>query len=276
MAKPGQGSGGSVEMVVRTSVATFHNNLVTRPTGRAVRAAIEEQLRDSGGTYLALLDFTEVGVIDFSCADEIVGQLLRRYLPKDRPCEAYFVAAGVAEDHRDLFEAVLSRHKLLLVAIDADRTGLWGPAPRELRWAWSRLDAIGLAHADDLGGHDGMGTKAATALLEELVTWRVAIPREHNAYSSLPAVVRQRCQGFIPFGRELKRVAERQVTYGPAAPDNRAGGSRGSAESSVESLKSISSPPESPLEFVDLPAGARSTARRWIGRARVDRPPDLQ
>lgn len=235
MVERGKGSGGSVETVVRTSVATFHSNLVTRPTGRAVRAAIEEQLRDGAGTYLALLDFTQVGVIDFSCADEIVGQLLRRYLSPDRPCEAYFVAAGVAEHHRDLFETVLSRHKLLLVAMDSDGTGLWGPAPRELRWAWSRLDAKGLARADDLGGREGMGSKAATALLEELATWRVAIRREQNTYSSLPAVVRERCHNFIPVGGELKHVAERRVGYGPNSPEVQPGpgGSSEALESSA-------------------------------------------
>lgn len=235
MVERGKGSGGSVEMVVRTSVATFHSNLVTRPTGRAVRAAIEEQLRDGSGTYLALLDFAQVGVIDFSCADEIVGQLLRRYLPPDRPCEAYFVAAGVAEHHRDLFETVLSRHKLLLVAMDSDVTDLWGPAPRELRWAWSRLDAMGLAQADDLGGREGLGSKAATALLEELATWRVAIRRERSAYSSLPAVVRERCHNFIPLGEGLKHVAERRPAYGPSSPEAHPG-SGGSSEAVESSL----------------------------------------
>lgn len=227
MAEPRQGSGGAVETVVHTSVATFHNNLVTRPTGRAVRAAIESQLREGTGTCLSLLDFTQVDVIDFSCADEIVGQLLRRYLRSDRPCEAYFVAGGVAEHHRDLFETVLSRHKLLLVTMGSRSTELWGPAPRELQWAWSRLDAMGLARADDLEARDGMGRKAAAALLEELAVWRVAIPKEHKIFSSLPAVVRQRCQDLFPFGGGLKRVAERRAGYdaeGAGADDHPGGG----------------------------------------------------
>lgn len=233
MAEPGQGLGGVVETVVHTSVATFHSNLVTRPTGRAVRAAIEGQLQETAGTCLSLLDFTQVDIIDFSCADEIVGQLLRRYLRSDRPCEAYFVAGGVAEHHRELFETVLSRHKLLLVAMDSDGTELWGPAPRELQWAWARLDAMGLVRARDLETREGMCQTAAAALLEELAAWRVAIPKEHNAFSSLPAVVRQRCQGLLPLGGGLGRVAERRAEYDEEGAAEGSGGSGRSAESPV-------------------------------------------
>ncbi len=44
-----RGAAGGVETVVRTSVATLHSNLVTRPTGRAVRVAIERQIMEAGG-----------------------------------------------------------------------------------------------------------------------------------------------------------------------------------------------------------------------------------
>ena len=54
-------------------------NLVTRPTGRAVRGAIETKL--AGVRRAAVtVDFSRVSILDFSCADEVVAKLLLRHL----------------------------------------------------------------------------------------------------------------------------------------------------------------------------------------------------
>jgi hypothetical protein len=50
------------------------SNLVTRETGRSMRELIELRLeREPEGTVVAL-DFSHVGIIDFSCADEIISK----------------------------------------------------------------------------------------------------------------------------------------------------------------------------------------------------------
>ncbi len=54
------------------------NHLVTRPTGRAVREAVEERLRSLGPRTLVTLDFLGVGIVDYSCADEVVAKLITR------------------------------------------------------------------------------------------------------------------------------------------------------------------------------------------------------
>jgi hypothetical protein len=102
--------------IVRRSVASLYSHLVTRPTGRAVRLAIETQLAEVGETAFSVIDLTEVTVLDFSCADEVVAKLLLRYMKDDRPREAYFVFRGLAELHRDPIEAVLERQGLCAVA----------------------------------------------------------------------------------------------------------------------------------------------------------------
>jgi hypothetical protein len=102
--------------IVRGSVASLYSHLVTRPTGRAVRLAIETQLAEAGETAFSVIDLTEVTVLDFSCADEVVAKLLLRYMKDDRPREAYFVFRGLAELHRDPIEAVLERQGLCAVA----------------------------------------------------------------------------------------------------------------------------------------------------------------
>ena len=54
----------------QTLAANLYSNLVTRPTGRAVRSQIEHLIERSQRS-LTVIDFTHVGMIDFSCADEV-------------------------------------------------------------------------------------------------------------------------------------------------------------------------------------------------------------
>ena len=105
-----------VGSLVRRSVASLYSHLVTRPTGRAVRLAIETQLAEADGTSCFLIDLSQVTVLDFSCADEVVAKLLARYLADDRPRDAFFVFRGVMERHQGPIEVVLERHRLAAVA----------------------------------------------------------------------------------------------------------------------------------------------------------------
>src|SRR5690606_17729226 len=138
----------------RRTVTSFYSNLVTRPTGRAVRMGVESQLAelDAGRNLcLSVLDFSQVNVLDYSCADEIVAKLLLRYLAPDRPADAYFVARGLQDHHREAVSEVLERHKLLLVTLNADRTsGLLGASNPFERTCWSALAARTCATVDDL------------------------------------------------------------------------------------------------------------------------------
>ena len=111
-----------VGSLVQRSVATLYSHLVTRPTGRAVRLAIESLLAEADDTAFSLIDLSEVNVLDFSCADEVVAKLLLRYLGEDRPREAYFVIRGLRDLHRETIEVVLERQNLATVAQRDDGT----------------------------------------------------------------------------------------------------------------------------------------------------------
>ncbi|HEY8852980.1 MAG TPA: hypothetical protein VIM36_12405, partial [Gemmatimonadaceae bacterium] len=110
-----------VSSMLRKSVCELYSNLVTRPTGAAVRCEIEQELDRIGDRALTVIDFSHVGLLDFSCADEIVAKLLLQYVSLDAPRrEVYFLFRGISESHMDAIEAVLERHKLALVTQHAD------------------------------------------------------------------------------------------------------------------------------------------------------------
>lgn len=143
-----------VGALVQRSVASLYAHLVTRPTGRAVRLAIETQLAEAGEPTVSLIDLTEVTILDFSCADEVVAKLLQRFMGSDRPRNAFFVFRGVQVRHRDPMEAVLDRQSLVAVA-QRDDGGfeLLGPATAAERDAWHRVERAGRIPADGRAGH---------------------------------------------------------------------------------------------------------------------------
>lgn len=184
-----RGVGGGIRTVVRTSVATLHSNLVTRPTGCAVRVAIEQQILEAGSACLSILDFSGVGIVDFSCADEVIAKLLQKYMKPDRPAEAFFLVRGASEHHRDPIEAVLERHGLLLVAMESGGAALWGPAPDRLRRAWDCLERLGRAYPDEFASVRGLSGPTATSWLKRLVSWRLAVPDGRECVCSLPTLL---------------------------------------------------------------------------------------
>ena len=132
-----------LRVVLARAECDLYSNLVTRATGRAVRGQLETMLREMSGQRLAVLDFTHVGVLDFSCADEIVAQLLLRFgagLPAHAPASdspSYFMFRGLAEAHLEALEPVLERHGLALVAESPDGSmQLVGMVEPEEHSAW--------------------------------------------------------------------------------------------------------------------------------------------
>jgi hypothetical protein len=114
--------------LLREAVAAPYRNLVTRPTGAAVRTRIEETLAESG-CQTAMLDFSEIELVDLSCADEVVAKLLLGVRT------GYFVVLqGLREDHHEAIDHVLIHHRLAVAAVP--------PGSREPRLlGWVRADA---------------------------------------------------------------------------------------------------------------------------------------
>lgn len=112
-----------IHAVLQQSVAGFYTDLVTRPTGRAVRENIE---RDLPAGTIAVMDFTGVGCLDYSCADEIIAKLVRDKV-------RVLLLRGLTDSHREAIEPVLAGAGLAALCARADGTleglGAREPAP---------------------------------------------------------------------------------------------------------------------------------------------------
>src|SRR5256714_13274671 len=110
-----------VHAVLQESVSGVYTDLVTRPTGRVVRERIERAMATAQDPVtVTRIDFTGVGCIDYSCADEIVAKLLR-----DR--RAVVVLSGISDGHREAIETVLAGHGLAALIERRDGGGGGGP-----------------------------------------------------------------------------------------------------------------------------------------------------
>ena len=129
-----------VHQMLQESLSSLYADLVTRPTGRVVRERIERVMAAAGDpVVVARMDFTGVGCIDYSCADEIVAKLLRG------AGRAILLLSGISDGHREAIEPVLTGHGLAVLIERRD----------------GNLETLG-------------APEAATALLDELVARRLA------------------------------------------------------------------------------------------------------
>ena len=158
--------------VLREAVAAPYRDLVTRPTGAAVRVRIEATLAVSN-CLTALLDFSEIELVDLSCADEVVAKLLLT------PQTAYFlVLQGLREDHHEAIDHVLTHHRLAIAAVPPGCM-----APRLLGWvqadareAFAHISEIGPLDAPALAQALGWSESRSREALGDLTLHRLVRP----------------------------------------------------------------------------------------------------
>lgn len=178
----------------RRSVTSLYSNLVTRPTGRAIRMGVESQLAELSGEMpsacLSVLDFSGVRVLDYSCADEIVAKLLLRYGGVAPPAQVYFVVRGVQDHHEEAIEAVLERHDLLVVAEDESGAHrLLGTTDPLLRSCWSALLRLGRTGVTELATVAGTEIVPARDAANVFCDRRVALRYSDDTVIALPLLL---------------------------------------------------------------------------------------
>lgn len=165
--------------VLREAIHRPVRDLVTRPTGVAIRNRIRQAM-DETPHPTARLDFAEVGLLDFSCADEVVAKLLR-----DPGGDRYVVLSELDDSQADAVDAVLDRQDLAVVAVLRDGTPmLLGRVSQELRVAFVAV-LEGGGDADRLAARLAWTPERAADALQMLALRRLVLAA-HGTFSPLP------------------------------------------------------------------------------------------
>lgn len=176
-----------VGSVLRHSANLPFSDLVTRPTGAAVRRCIQTELAALSEGDVALLDFSQIGMMDYSCADEVVAKLLIALASQDEHA-GYIVFHGITDAHLEAIEVVLDHHGLALVVQFADGGArLVGSVTDRERAIWETVYSRGSAAPGDTGSGAGDDPTERARILESLLQRRL-LRHDGAAYAPLGPV----------------------------------------------------------------------------------------
>ncbi len=100
--------------LLKEELGNGSKDLVTRPSGEKIRERVERDMeKESNGTVIAL-DFSKIGIIDYSCADEIVAKLVSRLLSGEYG-DKYLLLTGLNENQKENIEVALERKDLAVM-----------------------------------------------------------------------------------------------------------------------------------------------------------------
>ena len=112
--------------ILKDELGNGSKDLVTRPSGQAIRERIEQDIEKEPDGAVIGLDFSKIGVIDYSCADEIVAKLVSRLLSSEYG-DKYLFLTGLNENQKENIEVALERKNLAVMASFGTGRGLcWG------------------------------------------------------------------------------------------------------------------------------------------------------
>lgn len=98
----------------REEMKNGSRDLVTRNSGQVMRERIERDIiKEDEGTVVGL-DFSRIGIVDYSCADEIIAKLVSRLLSGEYG-DKYIVLTGLNENQKENLEVALERKGLAVM-----------------------------------------------------------------------------------------------------------------------------------------------------------------
>lgn len=106
--------------LLKEELGNGSSDLVTRPSGNKIRERIEKDIAKEEDGAVVSLDFSKIGIIDFSCADEIVAKLVSRLISGEYG-DRYIILTGLNENQKENIEVALERKDLAVMGEMRDK-----------------------------------------------------------------------------------------------------------------------------------------------------------
>jgi hypothetical protein len=103
-----------LKMFMSEEILNGSSNLVTRETGAVIRERLERELMTEADPTVAFFNFSGVGVIDYSCADEVIAKLTSRLLSNEYG-DKFIVLEGLSSNQMENIAVALERKKLAVL-----------------------------------------------------------------------------------------------------------------------------------------------------------------
>ena len=105
----------NIYKLLKEELKNGSSDLVTRQSGQVIRERIKRDIEKEKDGEVIALDFSKIGVIDYSCADEIVAKLISRLLSNEYG-DKYILLAGLNDNQKENIEVALERKDLAVIA----------------------------------------------------------------------------------------------------------------------------------------------------------------
>lgn len=154
-------------------LANASRNLVTRQTGKVIRETIEVRLEaEEEGTIVAM-DFRDIGIIDYSCADEVIAKLVTRLLSGDYG-DTYLFLTSLTPTQKENIHVALERKRSAVLSLDEGPSWqVLGMLNRYLRETLNQVMDTGRISARELADLIGVGINTSGTRLLNL--WRLRL-----------------------------------------------------------------------------------------------------
>jgi len=97
--------------LVKRQIKGKYADLVTRQIGRGIFALLENEVRKQEEGTVLVLDFFDIGALDYSCADEIFARLIL-LLQNNEYGEKYVLFTNLSLHHKENLQIVLEKKDL--------------------------------------------------------------------------------------------------------------------------------------------------------------------
>ncbi len=104
----------NIYKLLKEELKNGSSDLVTRQSGQVIRERIKRDIEKEKDGEVIALDFSKIGIIDYSCADEIVAKLISRLLSNEYG-DKYILLAGLNDNQKENIEVALERKDLAVI-----------------------------------------------------------------------------------------------------------------------------------------------------------------
>lgn len=166
--------------ILREELKNGSSHLVTRRAGQLIRERIErEMIKEKEGEVIAL-DFSRIGVIDYSCADEIVAKLISRLINNEYG-ERFVILKGLDETQKENIDVALERKGLSCLALMRNgKRVIAGDLNNYLRETFELVVQMKRLTSRELSKRLGLELNTAATRLLNLYKKRLVIRRDEE------------------------------------------------------------------------------------------------
>ncbi len=167
--------------IVKKEIKGKYADLVTRQIGRVLFARLENEIRAISDGTVVVVDFSDIGALDYSCADEIFARLIL-LLQNNEYGEKFIIFSHLSLHHKENIQIVLEKKDLAVLIRDQGKWEILGSLDNYLFQTLTTIMQEGKISSSELSHRLHLALNTASMRLSNLSKLRLV--RKKGAVNS--------------------------------------------------------------------------------------------